>query len=241
VNFTPPLKPYAQQKGRNAIKGDLFGGRKQMKKVYNTVGLFQRIGSSVIEPPKMRPKTNRGTPQTVAVRLGWERSKTIRIYQKFWRPNASVAEMMAFYKRFQNPQTGRPGWVSKHNIGRWKVQDQMWVSDSAANKLFKHLADRVGYTKAGWLKAANAVGLALPSWVMKHEAYSKGGYEAPSPSRLSIAAISRNSKIPNYFERHVQPAIRSRVRSIASELRRLVAGGKSRRGSLAGTPTGEPN
>jgi len=228
IRFTPP-KSHAQ--GRNAIKGDLFGGKKRLKKVQGTVGIFQRIGTSALVPP-------RKDGETVGVRLGWEQSKTIRIFKKFWRPNASVQEMEKFYKQFQNPRTGRPGWVTRSVIGRWKVQDQMWVSDAAANRFFRYLAQRVGYAKAGWIKAAKAVGLDLPGWVMRHEAYSKGGYKPPRPSDMSIEAICRTAKIPNYFERHVLPAMRSRVRSFVKEAGRLLAGGKSRRKSFSGTATG---
>jgi hypothetical protein len=229
IRFTPPR---SQSQGRNAIKGDLFGGKRKSGARYSSIGLFQRIGSSTLVPPR------KATGETVGVNLGWEQSKSIRIYKKFWRPNASVQEMESFYKRFQNPRTGRPGFVSRSVIGRWKVQDQMWVSDAAANKFFRHLAQRVGYAKAGWIRAARSVGLNLPGWVMRHEAYSKGGYKPPRPSDMSIEAICRTAKIPNYFERHVRPAMISRVISFTREVERLLKGGKSRRASFAGTATG---
>jgi hypothetical protein len=53
-----------------------------------------------------------------------------------------------------------------------------------------------------------------------------------------IEAINRSTKIPNYEQRVVSSAVRSRAMSIESELKRLLAGGKSRRGSLAGTASG---
>ncbi len=100
------------------------------------------------------------------------------------------------------------------------------------------LADRVGFARAGWGKAASATGLKLPQWVSKHTGAAPGGYDAPTPNKLEIVATNKSTKIPNYFAKHVEPAIRSRVRSIASEVARLVKGGQSRRKSLANTPTG---
>lgn len=94
---------------------------------------------------------------------------------------------------------------------------------------------RVGYTRSGWLPAARAVGLPQPSWVTRHAGYSSGSYDPPTPDDLTVTAINRSVKIPNYEQRHVYPAVAARAKSIASELRRLLAGGKSRRASLAGT------
>lgn len=105
-------------------------------------------------------------------------------------------------------------------------------------KYTKEVQDRVGWTKAGWWRAAYGVGLPLPSWVNKHKAYAPSGYIPPSKGALSITATNRSVKIPNYEERHVFPAIQARAKSLASELRRLLAGGKSRRASLAGTALG---
>ena len=152
IAFTPPK---SQKQGENAIKSDLFGGRKTVGKAYTVKGIFQRIGSSTLVPP--RNKSAAG--ETVGVNLGWERSKNIRIMRKFWKPNATMAEMTAFHKRYQNKNTGRVSWVSQHDIGRWKVQDQMWVSNATADCYYNMLASRVGFAKAGWSKAARNVGI----------------------------------------------------------------------------------
>jgi hypothetical protein len=234
VKFTPPQKGHAQ--GRNAIKGDLFGGKRKSGARYSSIGLFQRIGTSTLAVPERAQKSGAAT---YAVNLGWEGGKRVRIYKKFWQPEASVSQMRAFHKRFQDPRTGRVGFVSQSVIGRHRVQDQMWVSNAAASAYFKLLADRVGLARAGWGSAAAAVGLRLPQWVSKHKGANLGSYSPPSPNNLQIVATNTSTKIPNYFERHVYPAMRSRVRSIQSELTRLLSGGKSRRGSLAGTAAGQ--
>lgn len=101
------------------------------------------------------------------------------------------------------------------------------------------LKKRVGWTRAGWWKGAQAVGLRMPSWVLRHKSYAPSGYYAPTPTNMSISSTNGSIKIPNYYERHVVPAVKARAASLTSELSRLLRGGKSRRGSLAGTATGQ--
>lgn len=107
------------------------------------------------------------------------------------------------------------------------------------SKYTRTLKKRVGWTRAGWWKAAQALGLSLPNWVIRHQSYAPSGYYAPSPNNLSIESVNRSIKIPNYFDRHVMPAMKQRGRSLEREVGRLLRGGKSRRGSLANTPTGQ--
>lgn len=155
------LSTKAKQQGENAIKSDLFGGRRKSGARYASIGLFQRIGNSTIQPPK-RERT-----ETAAVRLGWESSKTIRIYWKFWRPSASVAEMNNFHLRYRN-KYGRIPFVSQSTIGRWKVQDQMWISNDTADNYLRWVQQWVGWSKAGFASAALACGIRIPAWVRRH-------------------------------------------------------------------------
>jgi len=155
------LSTKAKQQGENAIKSDLFGGRRRSGARYASIGLFQRIGNSTIQPPK-RERT-----ETAAVRLGWESSKTIRIYWKFWRPSASVAEMNNFHLRYRN-KYGRVPFVSQSTIGRWKVQDQMWISNDTADNYLRWVQQWVGWSKAGFASAALACGIRVPAWVRRH-------------------------------------------------------------------------
>ena len=155
------LSTKAKQQGENAIKSDLFGGRRKSGARYASIGLFQRIGNSTIQPPK-RERT-----ETAAVRLGWESSKTIRIYWKFWRPSASVAEMNNFHLRYRN-KYGRVPFVSQSTIGRWKVQDQMWISNDTADNYLRWVQQWVGWSKAGFASAALACGIRIPAWVRRH-------------------------------------------------------------------------
>lgn len=155
------LSTKAKQQGENAIKSDLFGGRRRSGARYASIGLFQRIGNSTIQPPK-RERT-----ETAAVRLGWESSKTIRIYWKFWRPSASVAEMNNFHLRYRN-KYGRVPFVSQSTIGRWKVQDQMWIANDTADNYLRWVQQWVGWSKAGFASAALACGIRIPAWVRRH-------------------------------------------------------------------------
>lgn len=155
------LSTKAKQQGENAIKSDLFGGKRKSGARYASIGLFQRIGNSTIQPPK-RERT-----ETAAVRLGWESSKTIRIYWKFWRPSASVAEMNNFHLRYRN-KYGRVPFVSQSTIGRWKVQDQMWISNDTADNYLRWVQQWVGWSKAGFASAALACGIRIPAWVRRH-------------------------------------------------------------------------
>lgn len=194
----------AKQQGENAIKSDLFGGRRRSGARYASIGLFQRIGGSTLQPPK------RARTETAAVRLGWERSKTIRIYFKFWRPNASDSELNNFHLRFRN-KYGRVPFVSQSTIGRQKVQDQMWISDGVADRYLSAVQSRVGYAKAGFAAAAIACGMRLPAWVRRHSQragvasvnfganpYVTGtatNIKVPDPSRYVDAGLKFREKI----------------------------------------------
>jgi hypothetical protein len=213
ISLTPP-RSLAQ--GRNAIKGDLFGGRRVSSARYSSIGLFQRIGNSTQVPP-------RGTgTETVGVRLGWEGGKKIRIMKKFWQPNAGIPQMRDFHKRYQNPRTGRTGVVSQSQIGRWRVQDQMWVSDGAANKYLRDVQSRVGWAKAAWVAALESAGGTAPSWIKRHAAKS-GSAVANYGENPSVLAIAHAVKIPNY-QRMVDAAVATRVRITERKISRLVTG-----------------
>lgn len=213
---TSGLSKAAQQQGENAIKSDLFGGRKKMiKKQVTSLGIFQRIGSSTLQPPK------RARTQTAAVRLGWERSKTIRIYFKFWNQNASAATMGKFHRRYRD-RYGRIGYVDRNPIGRWQVQDQMWISNDSADRYLALVQSRVGWSKAGFAAAAMACGIRVPAWVRRHaSAAGKESHDFKS-SRPFITGISTRIKIPN-AERYVQAALDFRTKITYKKIDAILA------------------
>ena len=183
------LSTKAKQQGENAIKSDLFGGRRRSGARYASIGLFQRIGNSTIQPPK-RERT-----ETAAVRLGWESSKTIRIYWKFWRPSASVAEMNNFHLRYRN-KYGRVPFVSQSTIGRWKVQDQMWISNDTADNYLRWVQQWVGWSKAGFASAALACGIRVPAWVRRH-AQKAGTSSVNFGANPYVIGTATAIKVPN--------------------------------------------
>jgi len=211
---TPPA---TNAQGRGAISQDLFGGKKKGGGRYGSVGLFQRIGNSTQVPPR------NGATETVGVHLGWEQSKTIRIMRKFWKPNASRGDMEAHHKRYQDPKTGRTWYISQSQIGRWKVQDQMWVKDSVANSYLRWLQSRVGWTKAGFAALMSDVGGAVPSWINRHR--SQAGYSRVNLDRPNayVFGIGYNIKIPGY-QRMVDNAVKFREKMTAVKLQRVLDG-----------------
>lgn len=211
---TSGMSKAAKQQGENAIKSDLFGGKRKSGARYSSIGLFQTIGSSTLRPPK------RARTETVAVNLGWERSKTIRIYQKFWRPNASTGEMGTFHRKFQNPY-GRTGYVSQSTIGRWKVQDQMWISNSSADAYLKNVQSRVGFSKAGSAAAALACGIRVPAWIRRH-AGKAGTTSYNFGQNPYIIGTAVKNKIPD-IQRYYDAALKFREKVTMEKVRRLLA------------------
>jgi hypothetical protein len=204
----------AKQQGENAIKSDLFGGRRRSGARYASIGLFQRIGSSTLQPPK------RARTETAAVRLGWERSKTIRIYFKYWRPNASDGDLNNFHLRFRN-RYGRVPFVSQSTIGRWKVQDQMWISNGTADKYLKAVQSRVGYAKAGFAAAALACGMRLPAWVRRH-AQRAGISSVNFGANPYVVGTATNIKVPN-ASRYVDAGLKFREKITLKKVDAILA------------------
>jgi hypothetical protein len=204
----------AKQQGENAIKGDLFGGKKAASARYSSVGLFQRIGGSTLVPPR------NGIGETVGVRLGWEQSKKIRIMSRFWKPAASASEMSAFHKRYRNAR-GRTGNVSQSAIGRWTVQDQMWIQDASADAYFNLVKSRVGWSKSGFAAAALACGIRVPAWIRRH-ASASGTTSYNFGQNPYIVGTATNIKIPD-INRYVDNAMTIRARVTQQKIDRILA------------------
>lgn len=216
LRFTPPK---SRKQGEGAIYGDLFGGKVNK---YSSVGLFQKIGASTEVLPRYTRQPARGVTETIGVNLGWERSKKIRIMRKFWKPGASLGEMREFHKRYQNPKTGRTGHISQSTVGRWKVQDQMWVGDSQAKAYFNELKKRVGWTAAGWQALAQQCGADKLSnskrWSAKLASVAgKSDTNFTAYGNPFVKAVAYNVKIPNY-QRMIDGAVASRLKTTAKKV-----------------------
>jgi hypothetical protein len=203
----------AKAQGENAIKGDLFGGRKIAKE--KSIGLFQRIGNSTLVPPRGQ------RTETVGVNLGWERSKKIRIYKKFWKESASISEMKSFHRANLN-ERGRPKQVSRSAIGRWQVQDQMWVSNQAADAYLAYVQKSVGLGKAGFAAAAIACGIRVPAWIKRH-ASKAGSAQVGFGSNPFVIAQTSGNQIPN-MQRFVDGAMRIRSKITQRKIDRILTG-----------------
>jgi hypothetical protein len=202
----------AREQGENAIKGDLFGGRQLAKE--KSIGLFQRIGNSTEVPPRG------GQNETMGVNLGWEGSKKIRIYRKFWRPGASIDEMKAFHHANRNKR-GRPKQVTRSAIGRWQVQDQMWISNQAADAYLKYVQKNVGLAKAGFAATAMACGVRVPRWIKRHMAKA-GIAQVQFGQNPFVSARTTGNKIPD-LQRVVDSALKIRYKVTLSKYRALLA------------------
>ena len=202
----------ARKQGENAILGDLFGGRKMAKET--SIGLFQKIGNSTEVPPRD------GQHETMGVNLGWENSKNIRIFRKFWQPGASIAQMRAFHYANRN-ERGRPKQVSRSLIGRWQVQDQMWISNQAADAYLKYVQKKVGLGKAGFAAAAMACGVRVPSWIRRHMAKA-GTAQVQFGQNPFVSARTTGNKIPD-LQRVVDSALKIRYKVTLSKYRAVLA------------------
>lgn len=202
----------ARKQGENAILGDLFGGRQLAKE--KSIGLFQKIGNSTEVPPRG------DQTQTMGVNLGTEGSKSIRIYRKFWREGASIDEMKAFHRANLN-ERGRPKQVTRSLIGRWQVQDQMWISNQAADAYLKYVQKKVGLGKAGFAAAAMACGVRVPSWIRRHMAKA-GTAQVQFGQNPFVSARTTGNKIPD-LQRVVDSALKIRYKVTLSKYRAVLA------------------
>ena len=206
------LSTNAKEQGEKAILGDLFGGNKMAKEFQ--IGLFQRIGNSTEVPPRG------GRHETMGVSLGNESGKKIRIYRKFWQGAASIETMKAFHYANRTDR-GRRRQVTRSLIGRWAVQDQMWVSEEAANAYLKYTQKKVGLAKAGFAAAAMACGVRVPAWIRRHMAKA-GNAQVHFGANPFVVARTTGNKIPD-LQRVVDGALKIRYKITISKYRAVLA------------------
>lgn len=219
VNLTPPtrspksdqVKRSAKQRGDSAVEADL-------SRVANPLDWKNIVNPRLAEAVYRRN-------ETVMLAI----MKNMKQYR-----NASILSDSSAIKASHLQNRNRYGRV------RRKVLNQVaffsdWESYTRTVK------SRVGLARAGWLRAAEAVGLPMPNWVRRHSGYARGGFQPPTPNKLEIIATNGSVKIPDYQNKIVNAAMQARRASIESELRRLMSGGKTRRASFAQTPFGQPS
>ena len=206
------LSTNAKEQGEKAILGDLFGGNKMAKEFQ--IGLFQRIGNSTEVPPRG------GRHETMGVSLGNESGKKIRIYRKFWQGSASIGTMRDFHYANRTDR-GRRRQVTRSLIGRWAVQDQMWVSEEAANAYLKYTQKKVGLAKAGFAAAAMACGVRVPAWIRRHMTKA-GNTQVHFGANPFVVARTTGNQIPD-LQRVVDGALKIRYKITISKYRAVLA------------------
>lgn len=160
TGFTPPKSKYM---GVNAIKQDIFGGRR-IGTLQKSRGIFLKLGQKWINEAQQ----NGGTVKLWANKKG----EVYGVEKTDFQPNASVQQMRAVHKRFYGKgkqiRVSTAGARDRH-IGRWRFMDRMAVSDEAASRYLDFMAKRVGSLKAGWNKALKMVGGRIQSMAKRHQ------------------------------------------------------------------------
>jgi len=97
-------------------------------------------------------------------------------------------------KQYHKRQRGRKGKVQpqrtgKVQVGRWKMNDVMYLGKPDFNRYFKEVAKGVGKLVAGWIPKANMHSKSkVPKWVQKqkiHQGYAKDKMKKGKGSLIS--------------------------------------------------------
>ena len=165
------LSKASQKMGENTIRGDILGReRTNGERTTNRQPLFFVINEGQVKSNfKKQPN---------GINKLWI-SKEGRVYateDTFFRPNASIDEMRAHHKKyFKNGRRTRAGSFTR-DVGRWRFIDKMTVGKQSMKNYLKWIFQRVGLSKAGWVKAGSVFGKVtkIPAWVSRHVPSAKG-------------------------------------------------------------------
>jgi hypothetical protein len=100
-----------------------------------------------------------------------------------YRLATTIKEITAWLKQNRNPNTGRPSKRKDKTMGRHKAHEYMVTSERLIEKAKKEVAKAVGWSKAGYAKAAQeckadtkaAAKLSgIPLWIKKHVGAARG-------------------------------------------------------------------
>jgi len=186
------LSKSSQKMGENTIKGDIIGRvRANGETTTNRQPLF-----FVIDEPKVR-KNFKASPTGEQKLWINKDGKVYAVEKTFFKPNASIDEMRAHHKRYyKNGRRTRAGSFTR-DVGRWRFIDKMTVGKRSLTNYLKYIFQRVGLSKAGWVKAGSTFGkvTGIPAWVMRHMGKARGSAKIKRTGQHS-AAISLTNKIP---------------------------------------------
>ena len=109
----------------------------------------------------------------------------------------------------------KDGFVLVPQVAAWK-------------EYLRSLQSQVGRARGGWVDSANAMGLKLPDWVMRHS--DGGAYkERITDGTLEWEMINRAIFIPDYKSK-IAVALQGREAAMLNDLRRMLEGAKTHAG-----------
>ncbi len=179
------LSKASQKMGENTIRGDIIGRvRMGDEKTTNRQPLFFVINESQVQ--KNFKKSPNGTQKLFVTKDG----KVYGVEDTFFKPNASIDEMRAHHKKyFKNGRRTRAGSFTR-DVGRWRFIDKMTIGKQSLNNYLKWIFQRVGLSKAGWVKAGTTFGKVtkIPAWVSRHlpNAHGTGKMRKVGPDKAEI-------------------------------------------------------
>lgn len=91
----------------------------------------------------------------------------------------------------------RPGIYSKA-----RSQNKLTPDKAKWKQYLKKITDRIGYMKAGWGIAAQAMGRKVPAWIAKHIPYARGFCKVTeTPTNMTIEMANASPTISQYSNR----------------------------------------
>ena len=204
-----------KQAGENAITGDLFGGRS-----VNVGGFRAKTrGFFIVTDSKIEERDD------IVSLFTNKKGEVYGVEKHLYRPNASVAEMIAHRDRYRSKKTGQmsKAGLRSRTVGRHVFIDRMIVRKSAANKFLKELHKRVGYMAAGWENAANQLRASLPAWITRHSAAGFARIEGQGDD-FGIVITNRTvyPSVVGIVKRRVASALENRVYAMQAQAVRFL-------------------
>jgi hypothetical protein len=105
------------------------------------------------------------------------------------------------------------------------------VRERSLDKYISEVQRRVGYAKAGWMKAAIALGVkGIPNWIKQH--VTAGVFEdRTNASNMSVTVGNLVEFQEDFDRRQFQAALKNREIAIPIEMRKIVEGEARKRGA----------
>lgn len=220
MNFTPPTKHGAKNpktQGEVAIRKDLMGGR-NIGPHAKSQGIFFAI------KPWMPQDEHDQTVRLFSKKNG----DTFGVEKELYRPQASMAVMSAHHKKHRSRRTGRVTTAGSKDrqIGRWKFIDRMAVEEKTLAKYVLSQQKKVGYMRAGWMKAADSVNLKVRSpWIKRHRFTRQGvGDSRLVNTKQPYVIIGNRTQGIDRIRGQVQSALRARTEAMGRRIKLILSG-----------------